>query len=144
MKDSCFFLVRIVNDTDKGRTKQPIADAVSATNLVKDLVIGKIAAIDTLERFVHAGIEARSHRLHLGDIQVAQHIIHLLEDKFDSGTQLLHGSGRSQGQLKIVEDRQKLFHRARNREIAESARSRASRLRAFSNSACRRASRSIA
>src|SRR5580658_847037 len=119
MKYSCFFLVRIIYDTDKCRTKQPIADTIAAANLIQDLVIGKIGAIDTLERFVHARIEARSYRLHLGYIERAQHLVHLLEDEFDSSAQLLHGSGRSQSQPKIIEDRQKLFHRTRNCEIAE-------------------------
>lgn len=119
MKDSCFFLIRIVYDADKSRTKQPVADAVAAANLIQDLVIGQIGAIDTLERFVHARIEARSHRFHLGYIERAQHLVHLLEDEFDSGAQLLYGCGRSQSQPKIIEDRQKLFHRTRNCKVAE-------------------------
>src|ERR1700678_2138635 len=104
MKYSCFFLVRIVYDADKSRTKQPVADAVPPANLIQNLVIRKIAAIDTLERFMHTRIEARSHGLHLGHIEGAQHLIHLLEDEFDSSAQLLHGSGRSQSQPKIIED----------------------------------------
>src|ERR1700723_1709349 len=54
MLDSCFFLLRIVYDADQGRTEKPIADTVSAANLFEYFVVGKVVAINTLERLVHA------------------------------------------------------------------------------------------
>ena len=85
MRYSCFFLLRIIYDTDQSRTEQPVADAVSPAHFFQDLVVGKIIAIDTLERLVHTGIEARSNGLHRLHIERAQHIFHLFHDEFDAG-----------------------------------------------------------
>ena len=90
MLDSCFFLLRIVYDADQGRTEKPIADTVSAANLFQYFVVGKVVAIDTLERLMHARIEPRSNRFHGLHVQRAQHIFHLFNDQFNAGSQLLH------------------------------------------------------
>ena len=116
---SCFFLLRIIDDADKCGTEETVADTISAAHFVEYLVVREIGAIHAFQSFVNTGIEANSYGFDGSDIEGAQYFFHLLDDEFDPGAQLLNRACGAEGQLEIVEDGKKLFHRAGDREIAE-------------------------
>src|ERR1700722_7037480 len=119
MLNSCFFLLRVVYDTNQSGTEKPVADTISAANFLQYLVVRKVRTIDTLERLVNPGIEFCSDCLHRYHIERSQHFFHLFHDELNPCPKLIHGTGRSQGQLKIVQYGQKLLHRAGNSEFAK-------------------------
>src|SRR5271156_5058675 len=104
MLNSCFFLLRVVYDSNQSGTEKPVADTISAANLVQYLGVRKVRAIDTLERLMHPGIEFCSDGLHRYHIERSQYFFHLFHNELNACPELLHRTGRSQSQLKIVQD----------------------------------------
>src|ERR1700761_9463189 len=119
MKYSCFFLLRVVYDTNQSRTQQAVADAISTTDFFKHLMVRQVTAVDALERFVDPGIKFGSGGFHRRYVQCAKHFFHLFDDELDARPQLFHGARRFEGEMEIVENGKELLHCASHREIAE-------------------------
>jgi hypothetical protein len=78
---------------DQCRPQKPLAQLISAPYLLGHMLIGKVFAFHRTERFVEAWIERFAYGGDGIDLQLAQNIVHLLDDQFHAMAQLLSRTG---------------------------------------------------
>src|SRR5581483_5722573 len=64
-------------DLDAGRTQRFVTECIAFTYLFNNRTFRLIAVLDSLNRFMHIGVERFAHRWHRIEPFVAHHLIHL-------------------------------------------------------------------